>query len=382
MTRPRTPPVFEDRHSCMRNVPGKPRRALDIRGVGVYREKSLRRRRVQRFPRTELTRHPLHLLARRRTTVIENPYYTTEFHGDYEVISIGRLDCRRTGPCDRLPARGRDLRYLNEAKNAILIPTWYSGTHQIWRDVYIGEGHALDPRAVLHRRGIDQIGSGLSTSPHNADGANASHRDVEVPAGAHRRRRGRPGAAPARALRHRAAGPGHRRVDGRAADLRVGGPLPRQGLARRADRRHRAEHPARLPARPGPARGHPLRPGIANGEYASNDRRRRRAHPARPSGGRGWASPTRVLEAGGLAGTGLRLPGGLPRRVLFEPYFTAMDPERPAHSSWKWQRGDVARHTGGDLAAALGRITAKTFVMPIDEDMFFPVRDCAPGAGT
>ena len=31
---------------------------------------------------------------------------------------------------------------------------------------------------------------------------------------------------------------------------------------------------------------------------------------------------------------------------------------------WKWQRGDVARHTGGDLAAALGRITAKTFVMP------------------
>ncbi len=32
---------------------------------------------------------------------------------------------------------------------------------------------------------------------------------------------------------------------------------------------------------------------------------------------------------------------------------------------------------GGDLAAALGRITAKTFVMPIDEDMFFPVRDCA-----
>ena len=44
--------------------------------------------------------------------------------------------------------------------------------------------------------------------------------------------------------------------------------------------------------------------------------------------------------------------------------------------AWKWQRGDVARHTGGDLAAALGRITAKTFVMPIDEDMFFPPRDC------
>jgi len=37
----------------------------------------------------------------------------------------------------------------------------------------------------------------------------------------------------------------------------------------------------------------------------------------------------------------------------------------------------VSRHTDGDLAAALGRVTAKTFVMPIDEDMFFPPRDCA-----
>ena len=38
----------------------------------------------------------------------------------------------------------------------------------------------------------------------------------------------------------------------------------------------------------------------------------------------------------------------------------------------------MARHTGGDLAAALGRITARTFVIPIDEDQLFPVRDCAP----
>ena len=43
----------------------------------------------------------------------------------------------------------------------------------------------------------------------------------------------------------------------------------------------------------------------------------------------------------------------------------------------KWQRGDVSRHTGGDLAAALARITAKTFVLAIDEDMLSPVRDCA-----
>ena len=62
---------------------------------------------------------------------------------------------------------------------------------------------------------------------------------------------------------------------------------------------------------------------------------------------------------------------------FLEPYFTAMDPNDLLTMAWKWQRGDVSRHTDGALAAALGRITAKTFVMPISEDMFFPVRDCA-----
>ena len=35
---------------------------------------------------------------------------------------------------------------LNTAKdNAILIPTWYSGTNKIMQEVYIGNGRALDP---------------------------------------------------------------------------------------------------------------------------------------------------------------------------------------------------------------------------------------------
>ena len=53
-----------------------------------------------------------------------------------------------------------------------------------------------------------------------------------------------------------------------------------------------------------------------------------------------------------------------------------MDPNDLLCMAWKWQRGDVSRHTDGDLAAALGRISARTFVMPIYDDMFFPVRDC------
>ena len=57
-------------------------------------------------------------------------------------------------------------------------------------------------------------------------------------------------------------------------------------------------------------------------------------------------------------------------------YFAPMDPNNLLCMAWKWQRGDVSRMTGGDLERALGRIKAKTFIMPIDHDMFFPPADC------
>ena len=57
-------------------------------------------------------------------------------------------------------------------------------------------------------------------------------------------------------------------------------------------------------------------------------------------------------------------------------YFSVMDPNDLLCMAWKWQHGDVSRLTGCDLRAALGRIKAKTFVMPMSSDMFFPPTDC------
>jgi homoserine O-acetyltransferase len=62
---------------------------------------------------------------------------------------------------------------------------------------------------------------------------------------------------------------------------------------------------------------------------------------------------------------------------FWEGWFVPMDPNDLLSMAWKWRHGDVSRHTGGDLAAALGRIRAKTFVMPFSGDMFFPPADCA-----
>jgi homoserine O-acetyltransferase len=62
---------------------------------------------------------------------------------------------------------------------------------------------------------------------------------------------------------------------------------------------------------------------------------------------------------------------------FWQDWFLRMDPNDLLAMGKKWQNGDVSRNTDGDLGAALGRIEAKTFVMPFGEDMFFPVSDCA-----
>ena len=103
---------------------------------------------------------------------IENPYYTGEFHGDYDIVSVGRLDLEEGGAIPDCRLAVTTWGELNEARdNAILITTWYSGTHQIWRDAYVGPDHALNPDEYFIVA-INQIGNGLSVSPHNADGEN------------------------------------------------------------------------------------------------------------------------------------------------------------------------------------------------------------------
>ncbi len=79
--------------------------------------------------------------------MIENSYYTPEFHGNYQLISVGPLQLEEGGEIPDCRLAVTTWGELDEARdNAILITTWYSGTHQIWRDVYVGDGHALDPR--------------------------------------------------------------------------------------------------------------------------------------------------------------------------------------------------------------------------------------------
>jgi homoserine O-acetyltransferase/O-succinyltransferase len=94
--------------------------------------------------------------------MIDHSYYSQDVHGPYELHDIGNLDLEEGGTI-----RGCTLAYatfgaLNAAKdNAILIPTWYSGTNKIIEQAYIGRGRALDPDKYFIII-VNQIGSGLS----------------------------------------------------------------------------------------------------------------------------------------------------------------------------------------------------------------------------
>jgi homoserine O-acetyltransferase len=63
-------------------------------------------------------------------------------------------------------------------------------------------------------------------------------------------------------------------------------------------------------------------------------------------------------------------------RRLFVEDFAPMDAGNLLYQCRKWRRADVSRHTGGDLPAALSRISARTFVIPFSHDVLFPVEDC------
>jgi homoserine O-acetyltransferase len=304
---------------------------------------------------------------------IENPFYTPEFHGEYELISVGRLDLEEGGSIPDCRLAVATFGTLNDARdNAILVSTWYSGSHQIWRDAYIGPDHALNPERWFIVV-VDQIGSGLSTSPHNAGGANA---DLAMSAFPHVRI-GDDVVAQERLLRE------HFGIESLA--LVTGGSMGAQQTYEWAVRFPDKVRRAAPIAGTAQNTDHDFLftrtlieaitsdPGFAGGEYTSNDQvQAGLERHARIWGVMGFS--TEFWKQKVYAGLGFEDMDAFLAGFL-QPYFTAMDPNDLICMAWKWQRGDVARHTGGDLAAALGRITAKTFVLPISEDMFFPVRD-------
>jgi homoserine O-acetyltransferase/O-succinyltransferase len=301
----------------------------------------------------------------------DHPYYNQELHGPYELFDLGDFVLEEGGTL-----RGCQLAYatfgeLNAAKdNAILMPTWYSGTSKLLEQVYVGPGRALDPEKYFVIL-VNQLGSGLSTSPHNTQPPFNMARFPRVRIGDDVR-------AQERLVRERFG------IEQLA--LVLGGSMGAQQTYEWAVRF--PEMVKRAAPIAGTAKTTPhdflyvetfseaIRsdPAWRGGWYSSAEE----VHFGLRRHARVWATmgfSTEFYKQEVWRGLGFSsLEDFLVGFV--EGAFLPMDPNDMLCQAWKWQRGDVSRHTDGDLAAALGRVKAKTFVMPVDEDMFFPIRDC------
>ena len=312
---------------------------------------------------------------------LENAFYTAQMQGDYTLRSIGRFELEDGGVIEELQLAVATYGELNQEKdNAILIPTWFSGTHATWWQVYIGPGRALDPEKYFIVV-VNQIGNGMSTSPHTTDDPSiAMSKFPHVRIGDDVR-------AQQQLLRQEWG------IEQLA--LVVGGSMGAQQTWEWAVRF--PDQVLRAAPIAGTAQNTPhdflftrtlvdaitSDPGWNGGEYAAvtdvADGLRRHADIWATMGlttdfwkTEFWRSVPPIAE-------GLEFETFEEFQQNFVRFlFGLMDPNALVSMGWKWQRGDVARNTDGDLAAALGRIRAKVFVMPIEQDMFFPPRDCEP----
>ena len=300
-----------------------------------------------------------------------NNYYSQENHGPFELINIGPIQLEEGSciPDCRLAVAVHGT--LNADKsNAILVPTWYSGTSKAMEQIYIGEGRALDPSKYCIIV-VNQIGNGLSSSPSNTGGSLAGPGFPNVRIG--------DDVSAQHTLLTEYFG-----IERLA--LVVGGSMGAQQTYEWAVRY--PDFVKRAAAIAGTARNSEhdflftellieaitTDPAFRAGLYSlSSEVQAGLKRHAKLWALMGWS--TEFFRAERHKALGFESMKIFVDSFMAS-YFAAMDPNNLLTMAWKWQRGDVSRNTGGDLATALGQIKAKVYVMPISHDQFFTVEDC------
>jgi homoserine O-acetyltransferase len=304
--------------------------------------------------------------------MLKNDYYSQELHGPYELFPAGDFELEGGGTIRNCQVAYATFGRLSAKKdNAILITTWYSGTNKIMEQVYVGKGRALDPEKYFIII-VNQLGSGLSSSPHNTPPPFNMSKFPHVTIGDDVR------------VQHKLV---TEKFGLERLELVVGGSMGAQQVYEWAVRY--PEIVKRAAPLAGTAKNTPhdflftetlneaitSDPAWSHGFYKDSQD----VHLGLRRQARIWAVmglSTEFYKRELWRGLGFSSVEDFVTGFI-EGYFLPMDPNDLLCMAWKWQRGDVSKHTNGDLKKALARIKAKVFVMPISEDMFFPVRDCA-----
>ncbi|OCB30168.1 hypothetical protein A5674_13735 [Mycobacterium malmoense] len=298
-------------------------------------------------------------------------FYSQAVQGPYEVFELGDFPLDEGGVIRDCQLAYTVFGELNPRRdNAILVTTWYSGTSKDIERILVGPGRALDPQRYFIII-VNQLGNGLSSSPHNtplpasgprfpavriSDDVRAQHRLVTEKYGIER------------------------------LALVLGGSMGGQQTWEWAVRFPTMVARAAPIASTAKTTSHSALfaeilietitsdPAWNEGFYTSSfEVHRGLMRQAKSLALMGWSAE--FFECGRPAELGFPSFDDFMTSFMFG-YFAPMDPNNLVCMARKWQRHDVSRNTGGDLATALARITAKTVVMPISHDLMFPPNDC------
>lgn len=302
--------------------------------------------------------------------MLDNEFYSQQQQGPYDTFPLGDFALERGGVIRNCRLAYATLGTLNAAKdNAVLFPHMFSGTSKHMQ-MYVGKGLALDP-ARYFVIFPNMLGNGVSSSPHNSPHPIAMADFPAVMIGDDVR-------AQERLVRERF---GIERLE-----LVVGWSMGAQQTFEWAVRF------PRMVKRAAPIGGM-ARGTLHNFLMVQNAMDIIRSDPAF-AGGR-YTEPHAVsaglkLLAHFFAQIGLskefyaeehwrgvgfqNLEQFL--RDFWQAWFAPMDPNALLSLLYEWQHADVARHTDGDLKAALGRITAVVWNMPFAQDMMFTLEEC------
>ena len=288
----------------------------------------------------------------------------------HEIFEAKNFQTQRGGvfPVARLAYK--TLGTLNAARsNAALVPSWYSGTHHDVETFMVGEGRALDPNKYFLIL-TDLFGSGLSSSPSNAaapldrgrfpnvsihDNVRLQHILVTQHLGIERL--------------HLVAGwsMGAAQTFEWATQFpdMVRAACPIAGSARTAN----YNKVFLLALR----RALQLDPVFADGFY---DRPPVRGLRAFASVYAGWGTSEPFFRTEAWQALGSRSSDDHVAD-FWEPFFLRCDANNLLCQLWTWMEADISANATyrGEFAKALGSIKARTIVLPVDNDRYFPPVD-------
>ena len=301
--------------------------------------------------------------------MLNNEYYMANNHGPYEYFDLGDFTLESGQTLDSAKLAYAIYGELNaDRSNAILFTIMFSGTSKNMAH-YIGPGKALDPEKyciILP----NQLGNGLSTSPHNIDGDQAMENFPAISIGDDV------------IAQHRLL---TEKFNINELQLVTGWSMGAQQTLEWAIRYPNMVKRAAPIAGTAQCTPHnALYVDVFSEALKSDPEFNQGAYTKAHSCELGLKRLAHVFALMGVSAELYKQQQwqrlGFESKQAFleqfwEAWFKPMDPNALLVMARKWQTGDSSAHANNDLVSALQSITAKTFIIGFEKDMFVPPAD-------